>query len=67
MIADFENEIMGVCKKYEKDVPHASLVGVLIVVTRIYMDAQINNIDCAESCTTIKKNNASPKPVETEK
>lgn len=59
MIAEFESEILGVCRKYEKDIPHATLVGVLTVAAHIYMDAQISNVDFVD----VK--NASPKPVET--
>ena len=61
MIADFESEIIGVCRKYEKDMPHATLVGVLTVVAHIYMDAQITNVDFVDV-----KESASPKPAETE-
>lgn len=61
VITDFEGEILSVCKKYERDIPHAGLVGVLTVVAHIYMDAQINNVDFAE----IKENSTSPLPAET--
>ncbi len=61
-ISDFEAEIRKVCKLYEKDVPHAALVGVLTVVTHIYMDAQINNVDFVDV-----KESASPKPAETKR
>jgi hypothetical protein len=57
-IADFENEIIGICSKYEKKIPHAALVGVLTVVAHIYMEAQINNVDFVD----VK---SSPKPAET--
>ena len=61
MIADFESEIIGVCRKYEKDMPHAALVGSLGIVAHIYMDAQLSNVDFVEV-----KESASPKPAETE-
>lgn len=61
MIADFESEILGVCSKYEKKIPHADLVGVLTVVAHIYMDAQLSNVNFAD----VK--NTSPKPVDTKK
>ena len=62
MIADFESEIIGVCRKYEKKIPHSALVGVLTVVAHIYMDAQITNVDFVDV-----KESASPKPAETKK
>ncbi len=62
MIADFESEIIGVCSKYEKKIPHASLVGVLTVVAHIYMDAQLANVDFVEV-----KESASPLSAETKK
>ena len=62
MIADFESELLGVCRKHEKDMPHATLVGVLTVVAHIYMDAQLSNVDFVDV-----KESASPKPAETKK
>ena len=61
-IADFESELLGVCAKYEKKMPHVSLVGVLTVVAHIYMDAQLSNVDFVDV-----KESSSPKPAETEK
>ncbi len=59
-IADFEAEILGVCSKYEKEIPHATLVGVLTVVAHIYMNAQLDNVAEVEV-----KESASPQPAET--
>jgi len=62
-IADFESEILSVCGKYEKKMPHACLVGVLTVVTHMYMDAQLSNADFYES-PVLKGRKASPVPAE---
>ncbi len=59
-IADFESEVISLCSKYEKDIPHASLVGVLTVVAHIYMDAQLSSVDFVDT-----KESASPLPAET--
>ena len=62
-IADFESEIISVCSKYEKKMPHASLVGVLTVVAHIYMDAQLANFPDDQRV----EEGRSPKPAETKK
>ena len=82
-IADFESEILGVCSKYEKKIPHAALAGTLMIVAHIYMDAQLGSSDFvagldakggllkntpfAVENSTLKGRSASPLPVETEK
>lgn len=62
-ITDFESEIITVCSKYEKKMPHASLVGVLTVVAHIYMDAQLANFSDDQR---VEKGH-SPQPAETKK
>ncbi len=61
-IADFESELISLCSKHKKDIPHASLVGVLTVVAHIYMDAQLSSVDFVD---VKEKESASPLPVET--
>ena len=80
-IADFEGELLGVCSKYEKDIPHAALAGTLMIVAHIYMDAQLGSSDFvagldakggllkntpfAVENSTLKGRSVSPLPAET--